>query len=92
MVILYYKAFLSHRYGTTPLREEIEKNEFETILKNTEEVVYNNINMIQYCYELDENDIGENKYYKLKSLKQIFDGIAVYFYYLTQIILNMNVV
>lgn len=35
------------------------------------------VNMFQHSYELDENDIGEQKYYQLKSKKQTFDDLKV---------------
>lgn len=69
-----FKAFLSHRYGSRMLREAVEKNEFEDILKYSEPVEYNGINLMNHCYELDENDIGEVKLYKLKAQKDILKG------------------
>ena len=79
---MYFKAFLSHRYGSTPLRENIKAKDFEKILKNMKNeksILFRGINLAQYCYESapDDNNIEETKYYKLKSKKDMFNQLQV---------------
>lgn len=66
------------------LKEEIEKNEFEAILKTADKVIHNGIELISYCYELDENDVNEESklFYKLKSIKELFNELPVNFVFL----------
>lgn len=66
---------MSHRYGNRRLKESIEKLEFEEILNNSKPVEYNGVNMLKHCYESDENDIGDVKYYRLKPIEDIFKGL-----------------
>ena len=64
---LYFKALLSHRYGSRPLKAQIDKNEFELIKSEAQTDVEELPNSF---YEFDDNDIC-NKKYKLKNLNKI---------------------
>lgn len=68
---------MGYRYGSAPLREKIEQNEFKAIIENSQKIMFCNKNLIEYLYELDTNDVGEQKYYKLKSKYDLFENLPV---------------
>lgn len=73
-----FEAFIGQRYGSRPLRETIPENEFREILQQAELIECNGVNLLTYCYELDENCIGD-RHYQLKSKNELFQNFEVPF-------------
>ena len=71
---LFFKAFLSHRYGSRCLKSSIFENEYN-IIKH-EMTVDDGKLLMDSFYELDENSTI-NKLYKLKSKKMIMEKLSV---------------
>jgi hypothetical protein len=71
---LFFKAFLSHRYGSRCLKSRIFENEYNLI--KHEILIDDGKLLMDPFYELDENSTL-NKVYKLKTKKMIMEELSV---------------